>query len=681
MRALLLLLVLTSCAPPLTLEGATCPCTTGWTCCENVFICVREGASCPTVPGPDVSPASVELGQDRIQRFTTTATDVTWAIEEGAAGGTIDQTGRYRASNVVGEYHVLATARGGTTRVPVTVRPLRLSVLAGAPGGPSKVPVDGVGQLARISQPGEIAHVQNQLYFADAQRLRRVDLTTRRVDTVIKADQRRIPNPPLGRSERFSSLTVGRADTLLFIDDGCARELSIPLDAMTTFWCDKALRLVAGDDTRLVRMGGFPYRLVVVDRASQHEVELPPPAEGWVWPSGLSLEGQNLWVLDHNGTAVRVYDLSQPTAAPVTVVEPTAGRLFKHLEGTRASSVTDLPAVALLDSSGTIITMSVLGRELRRSPQVYGLSFTGGTEAEFFVLTADTIRRAFLGSQELLVGRPASGRLEIDGIGGGAGLALSMPLRFAIRGDVTWVGSQQSIRRIARDGTTTSIPSDVANSIAVDDRHVYLFCEWKNELQRIAIGGGAWQLLPYQPNGTVRFLGTMNDGRIAFLENRTLKFLDPTTGDLRSEQIAFPNLAAHTLTLDPAGAVLGEVAPDQAAIMPTTLTGVLRFDLETRRLTQVAPAPLAAKAGSGWETLTFFATGTRERQYALSNDGDQVFVNDGLTWVPLVGESTMSVVVPGPLPARVNEVMGVATLDNGDLVLFDTAENVVLVVE
>ena len=94
MRALLLFgLLLTACAPPLMLEGAACPCTTGWTCCENVSICVREGTSCPVVPGPSVTPAKVELGQDRIHRFTSTDTDVrSTANEYPPAGPGSDRT-------------------------------------------------------------------------------------------------------------------------------------------------------------------------------------------------------------------------------------------------------------------------------------------------------------------------------------------------------------------------------------------------------------------------------------------------------------------------------------------------------------------------------------------------------------------------------------------------------------
>jgi len=56
-----------------------------------------------------VTPSQVELGQARIQRFTTTATDVSWALEEGMAGGTLDQTGRYRAPMAAGEYHLTTT--------------------------------------------------------------------------------------------------------------------------------------------------------------------------------------------------------------------------------------------------------------------------------------------------------------------------------------------------------------------------------------------------------------------------------------------------------------------------------------------------------------------------------------------------------------------------------------------
>lgn len=687
MRALLLGLLLTSCAPPLVLEGASCPCTTGWTCCENVSICVREGTSCPIISGPDVTPARVELGQDRIHRFTTTATDVTWAIEEGAAGGTIDQTGRYRAPFTVGEYHVLASAHGGVTRITVTVRPLRLSVLAGSSGGASKRPVDGVGQLARLSEPKGLALTGGQLYFSDQNRLRRLDLASRRVDTVIDLGQRRIPNPPASvYSQRFTQLSVSRADTLLFIDDGCAREFSLSRNVLDTFWCNEPVRALAADETRLVRLGGAPQKLLVTNRATQQTVELPAPAEGFVGVVKLSLRDDLLWLLDHNGTAVHSWNLLEPTAAPLTVVPPTAGKVFIDLEAGIQDDETDGPSVVLLEANGRIVETPPDGRYFnsRTSPGP-GLAFTaaGDRFQGFYVLTPDTIRRSYQTLEELLAGKPAPARIEVDGVGGGASIVVSINA-LATRKDVTWLGSLRSVRRIARDGTTTSIASDlIADSITVDDEHLWLANSNTLALRRIALTGGTWQPLPYQPEAPVTFLGVMRDGRIAFIERGRVRFLDGATGELLPTAIAFPTMSV--VSLDPAGALFGELVSLYSSMprsMPvaTGINGVQRLDFSTGRLTKVGPDALLGEATS-WAPTTRLASATTERQYALSTEGDQVFINQDGGWVPFVGVAKKAAVHEGPLPGGVNTLNGLATLDNGDVVLVDSGEHVVLVVE
>lgn len=688
MRALLLgLLLTTSCAPPLMLEGAACPCTTGWTCCENVSICVREGTSCPVVPGPSVTPAKVELGQDRIHRFTSTDTDVTWAIEEGAAGGTIDQTGRYRAPFAVGEYHVLARANGGVTRVTVTVRPLMLSVLAGSSGGASKRPIDGVGQLARLSEPKGLALTGGRLYFSDQKRLRRLDLTSRRVDTVIDLGQRRIPNPPLSvYSQRFTQLSVSRADTLLFIDENCAREFSLTRDTLETFWCNDLISALAGDETRLVRLSGTPQKLLVTNRATQQTVELPAPAEGFVGPVKLSLRDDLLWLLDHNGTAVHSWNLLQPTAPPVTVVPPTAGKVFIDLEAGIQDDATDGPSVVLLEANGRIVEAPPDGRyfNARTTPgPVLAFTAAGDRFQGFYVLTPDTIRKNYYALEELLAGKPAAGRIEVDGVGGGASIVVSLNA-LATRKDVTWLGSLRSVRRIARDGTTTSIPSDlIADSITVDDTHLWLANSDLLVLRRVPLTGGAWQPLPYQPEAPVTFLGAMNDGRIAFTEQGKLQFLDGATGELLPGSVALP--AMSIAGLDPAGALFGEltsVFPRMPRTMPfaTAINGVQRLELSTGKLTRAGPDPLL-RGDTSWVATTTLASATAERQYALSADGDQLFFDQGGVWVPLVGVAGKPVVGTGALPGSVNTIKAVATLDNGDVVLVDGGEHVVLVVE
>jgi len=62
-----------------------------------------------------VTPAAVTLGQGAMQSFTaqvsgTTSQDVTWSIQEGAAGGTISAAGLYVAPATTGLVHVVATS-------------------------------------------------------------------------------------------------------------------------------------------------------------------------------------------------------------------------------------------------------------------------------------------------------------------------------------------------------------------------------------------------------------------------------------------------------------------------------------------------------------------------------------------------------------------------------------------
>lgn len=46
-RLLPLVFLAFACITPLSLEERPCPCSEGWTCCDDVNVCVREGATCP----------------------------------------------------------------------------------------------------------------------------------------------------------------------------------------------------------------------------------------------------------------------------------------------------------------------------------------------------------------------------------------------------------------------------------------------------------------------------------------------------------------------------------------------------------------------------------------------------------------------------------------------------------
>lgn len=687
MRTLLLAVLASTCAPPLALEGAPCPCVTGWTCCEFAAVCVRDGATCPTVPGPTVSTTAIELGQDRIHHFTSPSPDVLWSIDEGDAGGTIDQSGRYRAPWSVGTYHLTARAGGGVTRITITVRPLKLATLAGSSGGTSRIPVDGVKDLARLSRPSELVATPDALYFLDQVStynvLRRVTLATSEVETLIDFDDH--PLPGQGISRGMAGLT-STGVSLLFIEGtngiACAREYFPARDAIDTFWCGQSLSAITGDRTRLVRLGGQPKRLVVIDRLTRQEVELPAPPMGWVNTSSLTLFGQTLWVLTNGGAELQIYDLDRPTALPITVLAPTNDRFIDLSVTNDQFGVPGIYGFALT-STGEVRGFDVTGQQvslrwLLLSPVAFAVDPLGSDS--YFLLTRDSIRSTSSPVDELVAGKPAADRLEVDGVGGEARLVIPSEPKVAVRGDVVWLASATRLRRIARDGTTTSVSTQGVFPIdfTANDSHLFLYGS-DALLRRAPIGGGGWETLPFEPAPSFAFLGALVDGRVAFIENGAVGFLDAKTGAVSPTRIQLPRLT--NLALDPAGGVFGELPDEMGVRLPDNpLSGVQHFDFQTEKLTRVGPPAQNVILNGFAKPTTVLAAATVERQYALSELKEQVFVNDGMAWKPFVGQLRTPTIATGPLPGRVNTIGAIKTYENGDVLLFDSYENVVLVV-
>ncbi len=84
--------------------------------------CGGGGASPIEVPiSVSISPMAPNLNQGATQSFTafvtgTSNSAVNWAVQEGAAGGSITNTGIYTAPNKSGTFHVLATSQADTTK-------------------------------------------------------------------------------------------------------------------------------------------------------------------------------------------------------------------------------------------------------------------------------------------------------------------------------------------------------------------------------------------------------------------------------------------------------------------------------------------------------------------------------------------------------------------------------------
>ena len=89
----------------------------------------------PIVVSISIAPSPVTVVEGGIQPFTATITGTTnlgvnWAVQEGAAGGSITNMGGYTAPNTSGTYHVVATSQADTTRsatATVTVAKLAVS--------------------------------------------------------------------------------------------------------------------------------------------------------------------------------------------------------------------------------------------------------------------------------------------------------------------------------------------------------------------------------------------------------------------------------------------------------------------------------------------------------------------------------------------------------------------------
>jgi hypothetical protein len=117
----------------------------------------------PLDAGPiplDVTPGSSKLGILRSLSFTG-AVPVTWVVEEGSAGGTIDPTGEYVSPATPGTYHVVATSKSDPTVSQIatlTVVGLQIGVIAGAIGGRGNI--DGISTSAHFRNPVGVAVVQ-----------------------------------------------------------------------------------------------------------------------------------------------------------------------------------------------------------------------------------------------------------------------------------------------------------------------------------------------------------------------------------------------------------------------------------------------------------------------------------------------------------------------------------------
>jgi Galactose oxidase, central domain len=87
------------------------------------------GGGGPTPVVVAISPSTANLNQGATQSFTASV-PVNWAVQEGATGGSITNTGVYTAPNKTGTFHVIATSQTDTSKsVTATVIVAAVAIL------------------------------------------------------------------------------------------------------------------------------------------------------------------------------------------------------------------------------------------------------------------------------------------------------------------------------------------------------------------------------------------------------------------------------------------------------------------------------------------------------------------------------------------------------------------------
>jgi hypothetical protein len=91
-----------------------------------------------------INPTTASVSGCNTARFAATVTNtsntaVSWSVQEGTAGGTVDATGLYTAPSSPGTYHVVATSQADPTKTAIAAVTVSTQVLAVAvsPGAPT----------------------------------------------------------------------------------------------------------------------------------------------------------------------------------------------------------------------------------------------------------------------------------------------------------------------------------------------------------------------------------------------------------------------------------------------------------------------------------------------------------------------------------------------------------------
>ena len=192
-----------------------------------------------------VTPTEIKVGILRAQPFTA-ASDVTWSVQEGAAGGSIDDKGKYISPDKPGIFHVIATSKADptvTSTATVTVVPLGVNLVVGRLGGPGNT--DGPIARAHLRQPNGMGYMgggsNNLMVIADTGNNTIRKLQNGMLTTVAGSPGLNGRADGVGSAARFDRPTTvavdenGKKVWVLDSTNSCIRKVDLDTGAVTTF--------------------------------------------------------------------------------------------------------------------------------------------------------------------------------------------------------------------------------------------------------------------------------------------------------------------------------------------------------------------------------------------------------------------------------------------------------------
>ncbi len=677
------------CSTSLQLDNRSCPCSTGWSCCDGANICVRGDQSCPPPPALVITPASAALPLGGSTPFSASS-PVSWSLVEGAVAGTVDANGNYRASSAHGLFHLRATDVSDAQRtatVELDIGPSRMDIWAGTPGGAGTA--DGTGASARFNEPLCLTgDGLGNLYICDSNgdftgRIRKVVIATGEVTTVAKG----LLGPTQLAFQPPSSLYVVNED---YVDNlRSLNRLDLSTGLITPVISPFAYGPIAADGSGHLIVG-TPFALSSVDLATGTMTVVaggtrPDPATpqsgydgtgaaalvGTVWSIAYAGNGQFIFLDQHEdetGSAEgrmyqRVFDSRAQTVTTNFAYSQPAALGWSW--SICASGVASL-GTSILKADGTAtLDYFVNGSSLNPIYCDPGSTFVYAIDAPNLELRAldTTYSTAFT----------LAGAAQHDDVPGGS-------LAADGAGNLFVAGSAGLSRIEASSGVASVVLNGLYSSdagVAIDPSGHLLITlettlfEWSqpptdgvNEVPTPI----TWLSQSYDLFGIAA-----GDNGVIYATADNSSSTAILALDLKAQ-------TATTLTTAPVDPVAVGWLP--GALIIVEPTKVERLDLATLELT------LVAGPENGWLGLSSIAVDA-PNQIAYVADGGTglghttdhmvraIDLVSGLV-SPLAGSSDHGGVLLGALPGGLNQPAGVAILPSGDLAISDAAENLVV---